>query len=373
MKSHEFGAPDTTAAISDEAAQWWVTLHDDGCSTDEHRAFAEWVSRSPERVEAYLRLASLHGALRTGDVRWPDIPAESLIEEARAASAEVIPLERKPPFEARGTTLWQRLPFQLGRGFAAGIAAVLTVVIAAVWTYGRGPESYHTALGEQRSVILEDSSLVTLNTLSRVEVDFRRDRRVVRLVQGEALFKVAHDSKRPFEVIAGSTVIRAVGTRFNVNRRGERTTVTVLEGRVVVQQRGPDLRRLLQKRAAPMSVAAAERVIVTASEMGALERVKNVAPVTAWTQRRLVFDDRPIGEVADEFNRYNRLQVRIVDPALRREKITGVFDANDPESFLTFLSHIPDVRIDKSNTETASGHGLVAVRVEDSSARGGPD
>ncbi len=372
MKSHDFGALDTAAAISEEAAQWWVTLHSDGCTADEHRAFAEWVTRSPERVEAYLRLASLHSALRTGDVRWPDVPTESLIEEARTASAEIIPLERKSPFEARRTALRERLPVKFGRALAAGVAAVLTFVVAAVWTYMRGPESYHTALGEQRSVILEDSSVVTLNTLSKVEVDFRRDRRVVRLVQGEALFKVAHDSRRPFEVIAGTTVIRAVGTRFNVDRRGERTTVTVLEGRVLVQQRGADLRRLLQRPATPASVAASERVIVTASGMGALERVKNVAPVTAWTQRRLIFDDRPIGEVAEEFNRYNRLQVRIMDPELRRQEITGVFDANDPESFLAFLSHIPGVRVDKSSAETG-GDGPVAVRVEESSPRGGPD
>src|SRR4051812_43436315 len=119
MKSRDFGALDPAAAISEEAAQWWVTLHGDDCTADEHRAFAEWVTRSPERVEAYLRLASLHGALRTGDVQWPGIPTESLIEEARSASAEVIPLDRTPPFEARGTTRWQRL--------AAGVAAVLTV------------------------------------------------------------------------------------------------------------------------------------------------------------------------------------------------------------------------------------------------------
>jgi transmembrane sensor len=194
-----------------------------------------------------------------------------------------------------------------------------------------------------------------------VELDFRRDRRLIRLVQGEALFKVAHDPRRPFDVIAGTTVVRAVGTRFNVDRRGERTTVTVLEGRVVVQQRAPDsLRPPYQKQAAPRIVAADERVIVTASGMGAPERIENVAPVTAWTQRRLIFDNRPIGEVAEEFNRYNRLQVVIGDPELRRQEITGVFDANDPESFLTFLSHIPGVRVDKSNAGS-----LVTVRAED--------
>lgn len=357
MKSDNFGAHDTAAAISDEAAQWWVTLRSDSCTPDEHRAFAEWVTRSPERVEAYLRLASLHSALRAGNVRWPDTPTDALIEEAKTASAEVIPLDRKPPFDERNTTVWGRRPL------AAGIAAILALFVVALWIHVRGPESYQTALGEQRSVILADGSVVTLNTLSRVEVDFRRDRRLVRLAAGEALFKVAHDSKRPFEVIAGTTVVRAVGTRFNVDRRGERTTVTVLEGRVVVQQRGPE------KIATPAVLAAAERVIVTSSRMGATERVENVAPVTAWTQRRLIFNDRPIGEVAEEFNRYNRLQVAIIDPELRRQEITGVFDANDPESFLTFLSHIPGIHVDKFE----GSDGQVLVRAENFRPGGGPD
>lgn len=369
MKSDKFGAHDTAAALSEEAAQWWVTLRSDGCTADEHRAFAEWVTRSPERVEAYLRLASFHSALRAGDVRWPDIPTDTLIEEAKTASAEVIPLDRKPPFEERNTTIWGRLRVEPGRGLAAAVAAIVAFVVVAVWMVVRGPETYRTALGEQRSVILDDGSVVTLNTLSTVEVEFRRTRRVVRLVRGEALFKVAHDSKRPFEVIAGTTVIRAVGTRFNVDRRGERTTVTVLEGRVVVQQRGPDLQRPQQKTAAPEMVSAAEQVIVTGSRMSATEHIPNVAPVTAWTQRRLIFNNRPIGEVAEEFNRYNRLHVEIVDPELRRQEITGVFDANDPESFLTFLSHTPGVRVSNS----VGSDGQIVARAENFRPGGGPN
>jgi transmembrane sensor len=362
MNSTDSGAPHPAAAISEEAAQWWVTLHSEHCTADEHRAFAEWVTRSPERVEAYLRLVSLNGALRSGDVRWPDIPADALIEEAKTADAEVVQLERKLPFEARRRTALRRpLLVRLGRTAVAGAAAVLAIVIVATWIYMRRPEHYQTALGEQRSVVLDDGSVITLNTSSQVDVDFRRERRLVHLVRGEALFKVAPDRQRPFEVVADTAVIRAVGTRFNVDLRRDRTTVTVLEGHVVVRERAADSERPLQKPAAPTMLAPAERITVTAVGRGPLQRIENVAPVTAWTQRRLIFDDRPIGEVADEFNRYNRLHVVVTDPELRRQKITGVFDTNDPESFLTFLSQIPAVRIDQSD----AADGLVTVRAAD--------
>jgi ferric-dicitrate binding protein FerR (iron transport regulator) len=41
--------------------------------------------------------------------------------------------------------------------------------------------------------------------------------------------------------------------------------------------------------------------------------------------------------VAAEFNRYNAVQIRVDGEDLRRRQITGVFDADDPRSFIQFL------------------------------------
>jgi transmembrane sensor len=77
-----------------------------------------------------------------------------------------------------------------------------------------------------------------------------------------------------------------------------------------------------------------------------------VATATAWTQRRLVFEHRPLGEVADEFNRYNRQKIQIESPELQSQEITGVFQANDPNSFLDFIAKIPGVRIEREGSVT---------------------
>lgn len=355
MNSRDVSARDAAIPLSEQAAQWWVTLHSEECTAAERRAFAEWVGRSPERVEAYLRFASLTGALHSSEMRWPDVPAEELVREAKAAPAEVVHLESTIPFE---------------EGYTAGalrrltsIAAALAVVAAGLWIYGNAPERYETALGEQRSVPLDDGSLVTLNTSSTVEVDFQKNRRLIRLLDGEALFQVTHDARRPFDVIAGGTIIRAVGTRFNVDLRRARTTVTVLEGRVLVGGRsvGNSPVENRSQSAHPKRVRvvldAAERVVVSDSRLSAPERVADIARVTAWTQRRLIFDARPLGEVAEEFNRYNRRQIRIEDTELRQQEVTGVFETNDPESFMAFLSEIPGVRVE----ETEEGHRIVTI------------
>src|SRR5207248_2201360 len=61
-----------------------------------------------------------------------------------------------------------------------------------------------TRLGERQLLVLEDGTQVTLNTSSRVEVDYRGPLRRVNLLTGEALFRVAKNPNRAFVVTAGN-------------------------------------------------------------------------------------------------------------------------------------------------------------------------
>jgi transmembrane sensor len=76
-------------------------------------------------------------------------------------------------------------------------------------------------------------------------VNFSARVRFVELVKGEALFEVRPDPRRPFTVTAGDASIRDVGTRFNVYRGADNTTVSVLEGEVQVSVRQGSPRPLL--------------------------------------------------------------------------------------------------------------------------------
>lgn len=328
-----------SVSISEQAARWWVTLHGPGASLADRHAFGEWVRRSPERVEAYLKVARLEGVLRSGAVRWPHESAEELIRQARGTRPDVVPLVGQPPVKlatpSAGPRLWQ-----------SALAATLLLAVAAVVLWSQRPPEFRTAIGEQRSVVLSDGSLITLNTASRVRVDLGERRRVVRLLSGEALFRVARDPARPFEVIVDRSTIRAVGTQFNVARRGSSTTVTVVEGRVAVTAGGVRSESS-EEQSSQILLDAAQRVVITESGAGKPQRLANLATATAWTQRRLVFEHRLLGDVAEEFNRYNQRSIRIEDENLRRQAVTGVFEANDPESFMQFLAQIPGVRIEE--------------------------
>lgn len=365
MKRSDVSKPNEALPVSEQAAHWWVVLNEDTCSAADREAFADWVRRSPERVEAFLRVNMLMGTLHSKERRWPETSAEELIQQARASSAEIIPLARSESDLPERTSPRVPGPFAFAgaRMFLAASLAMLCCVVALSW-FMLSPERYQTEIGEQRSVLLDDGSLVTLNTASQIEVKYSDRRRFVRLVRGEALFNVAHERERPFDVDTGSAVVRAVGTQFNVDRRADHTTVSVVEGKVQVI---PDQ---AEKAAAPVGggtagkehsetklLAAAQRLVLTESGIGRPEPIANLAPVTAWTQRQLVFENQSLGEVAEEFNRYNRQHILIQSAQLRTQQVTGVFQANDSASFLAFISRIPGVRV----TTDAHGHHLVSV------------
>jgi transmembrane sensor len=341
----------STPSVTQQASHWWVLLNSGTATPADHQAFGEWVTRSPERVEAYLQSIRLAQTLRSDKTRWPDTPIEDVICAAKAAPAAVSRLPRGDPRERRDTGA-ASLRVLVPRFVIA--AAITFAALAAGWYLLLSPQRFQTALGEQRSVVLSDGSVATLNTSSVIQVSMSKDHRTITLVSGEALFQVAHDPSRPFDVKTGETTVRAVGTQFDVDRRAAGTTVTVVEGKVAVFNDGE---------ADNLPLAAGEQLtVVPRMKLQAIHA--NVAAATAWTQRKLIFENRPLGEVAAEFNRYNRQSIDIQSPQLRSQEVTGVFQANDPDSFMLFLAKIPDVNI----TRSADNRSFVVTRDEQAPA-----
>jgi transmembrane sensor len=202
-----------------------------------------------------------------------------------------------------------------------------------------------TDIGEQRSVTLADGSVVDINTNSELRVDLSGTERRLRLLKGEARFKVARDPQRPFIVRTSQATIRALGTIFNVRAEPEQTAVAVLEGHVEVHE---------------ISVPQAAAGVVTHLELRAGEQaavspagriLPNAGPpierVTEWMSRRLVFREEPLAVVVAEFNRYHRKPIRIEDPSLAGLRISGTFDSSDLDSLLEYFQRFEHVQVEQ--------------------------
>ena len=341
---------DELTSISEQAAQWWVVFRGNSASSADKREFAQWVARAPERIEAYLRVARVHAALSRADLQWPKTSAVALVREAIVAAKEptALPVQQIRPERVPR----RRFPALLG----VGVMASLLVAVGLGWHFLSLSQHYSTGFGEQLSVVLADGSRVTLNTGSRIEVRLRAAQRVVQLLQGEALFEVAHDPKRPFDVHVGETILRDVGTRFDVDQRPQHTVVTVVEGRVAIVATGSHP----GGDASLPELSASDRAIIDNNGSVKLQQGVTEAEAIAWMRRSLVFHRRPMAEVADEFNRYNRRHIEIRSPALQAQEITGTFRSDDPKSFLAFIASIPGVHV------IEDGSGGYVVTLEES-------
>jgi transmembrane sensor len=323
---------DELISIPEQAARWWDVLRAGEASAADRREFASWVVQTPEHVEATLRMARVHKALSRPSVHWPDTAAETLISEAKAASEDVV---LAMPRRGVATPERRRRPVL---SIAAGLAAALLLVVGVSWFTLSRPERFQTRIGEQRSVMLADGSRITLNTAARVQVRLGPERRYIELEAGQALFDVAPDSRRPFDVQVGSALVRAVGTKFDIDRRASHTAVTVIEGHVsvvVTTVPGTQVRELF----------VGDRIVIDDAGPGQIQKGFDLLEATAWTQHELVFRHRSLGEIAEEFNRYNVARLEIRSPTLRRREITGIFRTDDLASFVAILARSPGVRV----------------------------
>lgn len=316
------------------AAHWLSVLSDEDCTEAERRQFFAWLRSSGQHVDEFLRLSRLAGRMNEREL-WPDADVAELIAAAKASGeGNVTALDFSPDVVAsrprRTLMRWS---------LAAAIACVFVVVgLIAVRGQWFVPE-YVTAVGEQRSITLEDGSVVELNSQSRLRAHFEAHLRAIELLEGEAIFRVSKDPARPFRVRTGATDIVAVGTAFNVKASDSRTVVTVLEGRVRVNQR--DAAALSAAAAAKavseFELAVGDQLTVAKAQPAIRVSLRDTEKVTSWTERRLIFEDTPLSVAATEFARYSPRSIRIEDPAVGERKINGVFDATDPASLAEFL------------------------------------
>ncbi len=351
--------------LRDEAARLFIDLRTEP-GDEARRALSDWLLISPDHITAYLEVAQTFGVLNEASEKL-DCSTEALVAAAleRPGSSSVVPLGRSSTeFEQRmrekqATT--KPLAYRWLR-MAAGLLVVLGGFLLWDEAIFDSEETYSTDIGEQRSFTLEDGSTIHLNTQSEIRVRFDTEVRHIDLVRGEALFIVAKDPMRPFQVHGDETLFSALGTRFNVRMWDDRATVTVLEGRVEVAtdvsvlepielttdmrqdaEKAMDIARLTVN-SRPIELGAGEQVSIVGA---AIQQIALASPeqVTAWTSRRLIFTAEPLAAVLDEFNRYNRQSIRVQDPELSALKISGTFDPSDVDSLLDSLKTIRRIEV----------------------------
>jgi transmembrane sensor len=207
---------------------------------------------------------------------------------------------------------------------ALAASFLIMVGLAGIAHFQRSASSsYTTGVGEQRTVVLQDGSRVILNTDTEILESYDTERRRIRLRKGEALFDVAKDPRRAFTVIAGGQLITALGTTFAVRVENERAAVTLIDGKVAVDElsasRGDSTRK-----PGPIVLSPGQRLTSSrAIENPSLDRVMS------WQRGQLIFEDTPLRDAAAEFNRYGDTKIEIAPGDTGDIPVGGVFRTVD--------------------------------------------
>jgi transmembrane sensor len=311
--------PETRPDLHEQAAAWFLKTRAGPLPDREALRLDLWLTADPTHQAVFDEVA------RTWEIA-DSLAASDPIQEMRSA-ALAARADRRSPWHS---PVW-----------GAMAAMVLLTVLAAgafgAWRLFLPPapevQVYRTGVGERATVTLADGSQATLNTATVLAVDYRRERRGVRLMAGEAWFDVAKNPNRPFVVSAADHQVVAIGTSFNVRLDPGRLRVAVSEGRV----------RLSDASDAPLAaISAGQSADLKASGL----ILGPGGPTTGdWREGRLHFNAAPLAEAVIEMNRYRKTPIVLADSGVERLRISGVFDTGEASSFLEALPLSQPVRV----------------------------
>ncbi|MBS0662900.1 MAG: FecR domain-containing protein [Verrucomicrobia bacterium] len=354
------GVTDTIEA----AAAQWLSRRDRALTPTEQDEYLQWLAQDPRHGQAITRLEKAWGAL------------DALSQWRPAHSTVPNPDLLAPRHRAR----W----YWLSTAFAAAAAIALAFYAWAPAT-PRSPAASprREAIihpGPERQT-LADGSVVELNQGARIEVNFSKTERHVRLVAGEAHFAVAKNPNWPFFVDTDKVSVRAVGTAFSVTLAKTEVAVLVTEGKVQVMQHSPldasgkpRTTAMLSLRPA-ITLVGGQRTVVKLESDGSVPAaaaqpapagqpapaVASAAPADdapviedmtpaeieralSWQRMRLEFVDMPLGDVASTFNRFNRIHLVVKDDETAAMIVGGSFRADNIDGFVRLLEATFNVR-----------------------------
>ncbi|SFM74247.1 FecR family protein [Rugamonas rubra] len=309
--------------VAEQAAAWIISLTgDEAAGRAEARAgFEAWQQADPRHAAAALRMQALLGQLDAFDGR-----------PARAALAA----SRRPA--GKGSTASATWTAAAISALAVALLVGAVALGLPAWKPAVLLADVRTGVGEWQTRVLADGSSITLSGGSAVDQQFTANRRVLKLLQGAVLVDVARDPDRPFLVQTEEGSIRALGTRFVVERGAGGTDLAMLESKTEA--------RAADSLAPATVVAAGEKVRITAGGVGRISAVDPHSVADAWRDHQLVVQNRPLAEVLDALARQRGGVIKYDKRQIAAMRVSAVLPLDDSERALQLLlDSFPTLRI----------------------------
>lgn len=295
-----------TAHAMEQALDWLILL--DNPSQEQTRQFQAWLAADPRHGEAFVRAQTI----------WN---GPQVLESARQlqATPNVTALSRLRAH-------WKPL-------------ATAAVLLLGLFNFSDLPLRFQadhlTVVGERQRLQLEDGSKVLLNTDSAFSSSFNEQRHRARLYKGEAFFEVPGNSHLPLEIEAGPVIARVSDTTFAVRYLDGVTQVQVQRGDVDLRANRDDLH---------VRLSAGESIRIGPDGFDRPARL-DASTDLAWVQGRLVFENRPLGQVLAELQRYYPGWIINRNERLAHVAVTGNYRLDQPLDVVRSLAHVTSAQV----------------------------
>lgn len=212
--------------------------------------------------------------------------------------------------------------------FAAAAAILGIIVLSGYLTEWWGLQSaewaqkiVQTSAGQRKKVILPDSSIVWLKPNSNISYagTFSATERRVEL-QGEALFEVTKDARRPFIIQSGEYITRVLGTSFNIRyTQNLPFELNVFTGKVMVEKKMVDgtKQQAVLEPSQKVSAASAQRLVLLPSV--ATEKALSVVG----TEYDMAFSNTSFRTIVEKIQKKFNVKCNIESKALEGCRLTA--------------------------------------------------
>jgi ferric-dicitrate binding protein FerR (iron transport regulator) len=203
-----------------------------------------------------------------------------------------------------------------------------------------------TKPGTKSHLFLPDSTEVWLNSSSvlRFPSVFRGNERRINL-QGEAIFKVFSNKKKPFIVGTSRMDIEAVGTEFNVSVYPNDLTfsTTLAEGKVKITDKADESRVIYIDPGVQVNYDILRKTYQSENVC--------VEDVIAWRNGVLIFNETPFYEVVAKLGRWFNADIQITDKSIANYRFTGTFTSESLDQVMELLTLTTPISYTSSKRE----------------------
>lgn len=318
-------------ALRATAAKWFARMLHAAPDDPARGKFEQWLTQDHAHAQAYQSIAQV----------WDDFDSRPKLESLASAM-----LHAKLAQDEKRKKVSKLI---------AGMAVVVLVSVLGLSGYRSWQDwqaqplmqiAQTSTVGQIIQQSLPDGSKLTLNADTQIEISYFRDRRLIKLKRGEAIFEITKDPARPFIVDSETARITVLGTRFLVNRIDGEVRVAVDHGRVRFESFDAAGRVLFS----PIILTNGQTAHARPGTQPAM-LARPAADAFGFIEGKLVFDEASLNEVAETLSRYRKMQVKANNSG-NKARVTAILKIAQIESFIRTLPKITTAEIRQTDNQT---------------------